>query len=94
LTEEQKKNGGLLNISLERWVGVIQSLGIPTIFMLFVLCLAYRHVPPVVHAHIQMLERTTAALDAMAATLNQMKDSQHEQQRLMLELCDRLDRDT
>jgi len=94
LTQEQKKTNGLLNVSLERWVGVIQSLGIPTIFMLFVLCLAYRHIPPVVHAHIQMLERTTEALDVMARTLDEMKDSQYEQQRLMREMCQRLDKES
>lgn len=90
MTERNGRHGGIWGVSLEQWVGVIQSLGIPTIFMLFVLCLAYRHIPPVVHAHIQMLDRTTQALDTMSQTLDEMKDSQYEQRALMKELCDRL----
>ena len=94
MTEERTTHNGLLNVSFERWVGVIQSLGIPTIFMMFILWLAYQHIPPVVQAHIHMLERTSESLNVMSETLDQMKDSQYEQQKLMQQMCDRLSKET
>jgi hypothetical protein len=81
---EKPQTNGLLNVSLERWVGVVQSLGIPALFMLFVLFLAYRHVPPLVRAHINTLERTIEALDDMTDTLRKI-EQQTERLRVFMD---------
>lgn len=81
-------SGGDHERRIDRWVGVIQSLGVPTVFMLFVLTLVYRHVPPVVDAHIRMLDRTTTTLKSMDQTLTEIQDSEFRQKQFMNDVYD------
>lgn len=68
---------------VDRWVGIIQSLGVPTVFMLFVLGLVYRYVPPVIDAHVETLTRTTETLRSMDATLKQIKQTEARQEEFL-----------
>ena len=61
----------LWGMSTKTWVALFQNLGIPTLFMGFVCFMAYRWVPPIASAHIDLLQRTGDTLESMDDTLAQ-----------------------
>jgi len=88
-------NGRVWGISIDKWVVVIQSVGVPTLIILFLMWLAYSYIPPVVDGHLKLLERTSATLEAMERTLAQSNDILLEvndvsqgTKRFMQEVCD------
>jgi hypothetical protein len=58
-------------LTVDKWVALIQTLGVPLLFMAFVLYMAWVHVPPLVQGHVKLLERTGDTLESMDATLKQ-----------------------
>ena len=58
-------------IPLDKCISLIQTLGIPTLFMIFICYLAWSYIPPVVSAHVRLLERTGDTLEKMDETLQQ-----------------------
>ena len=60
-----------LGLSVEAWITVFQSLGIPTLFMVWVCWMVYSYLPPVASAHIELLKRTGDTLESMDETLTQ-----------------------
>ncbi len=58
-------------MSTERWVALIERLGIPGAFMFFICLGLYQWVPPVVDGHVKLLERTGDTLETMEKTLEQ-----------------------
>lgn len=71
----QKNGTTLWGISIDKWVSLLQSIGIPTLFMIFVCYLAWTYVPPVVSAHMRLLERNGDALESMEHTLKENMQS-------------------
>jgi len=64
-------NGRVWGVPIDKWVLVIQSVGVPTLIVLFLMWLAYSYVPPIVDGHLKLLERTSETLEAMEKTLKQ-----------------------
>jgi len=64
-------NGKIWGVSIDKWVVVFQSVGVPTLIVLFLMWLAYSYVPPIVDGHLKLLERTSETLAAMEKTLAQ-----------------------
>ena len=58
-------------MSIDGWVKIFQSLGVPTLFMIFFCYLAWEHLPPIATAHIELLRRTGDTLESMDETLTQ-----------------------
>jgi hypothetical protein len=72
-SQPQNDNGVVkfLGISIDRWVTIVQTVGMPTMFMAFVMYLAWIYIPPVVAGHVELLEKTGQTLDSMDRTLQQ-----------------------
>ena len=72
-TRERKDDiaGTFIGLTVDRWVALIQTLGVPLLFMAFVLYMAWVHIPPLVNGHVKLLERTGDTLESMDATLKQ-----------------------
>ncbi len=68
---EEKTNPTFLGIPLDKIISLIQTLGIPTLFMLFVCFMIYRYVPTIVEGHVELLKRTGDTLEKMDETLKQ-----------------------
>ena len=64
-------NGTFWGLSVERWASILQSFGIPTLFMFFVCYLVWTYLPPVVSAHLDLLEKQRASLQSMDETLDE-----------------------
>lgn len=56
------------------WLMLVQNLGIPVLFMAFVLFMAYQWLPPLAEAHISLLKRTGDTQESMNDTLAQQRD--------------------
>ena len=61
----------LWGIPIDRAIIILQTVGIPTLFMIFICYLVWSYVPPVANAHIKLLERTGDTLEKMDETLKQ-----------------------
>jgi hypothetical protein len=59
----------LWGIPIDRAISIIQTVGVPLLFMLFVLYLVWSYLPPVANAHIELLQRTGDTLEKMEGTL-------------------------
>jgi len=64
-------------VSVKEWVGILQMVGIPGVFMVGTLVLGYLNLPPVVRAQIQMMDRTGTTLESMDATLLKIQTQQY-----------------
>ncbi len=53
----------VLGIRLEVWLAAVQKVGFSTLFVTFLCIGAYNMVPPVVAAHLRLLERTGDVLE-------------------------------
>lgn len=58
-------------IPIDRAIALLQSVGVPLGFMIFVCYLAWSYLPPVAAAHIELLKRTGDTLERMDETLKQ-----------------------
>jgi len=58
-------------IPIDKAISVLQTVGVPTLFMIFVCVMLWQYVPQVVAGHVQLLERTGATLEKMDETLRQ-----------------------
>ena len=58
-------------LSVDKWVGLFQSVGFPTLLVAFLLYTAWCYLPPVVQGHVKLLERTGDTLESMDKTLKQ-----------------------
>jgi len=58
-------------ITVDKWFTMIQTIGIPGAFMAFICLGLYQYVPPVVKAHMNLLDRTGQTLESMDETLQQ-----------------------
>lgn len=56
-------------IPIDRAIALLQSVGVPLGFMIFVCYLAWSYFPPVAAAHIDLLKRTGDTLEKMEGTL-------------------------
>jgi len=73
---------------------VLQTVGVPTLFMLFIMYLAWQYVPPVVSGHVELLQKTGKTLESMDATLRQsnvilteVNATEQETRAFMLRVC-------
>jgi hypothetical protein len=71
MVEKNNEIVRVLGIPIDKLINIIQTLGIPTLFMCFILYLVWCYVPPVVNAHVRLLERTGDTLEKMDITLQQ-----------------------
>lgn len=77
-------------VPLDKWLSVFQTIGFPTLFMGFVLYMAWCYIPPIVAGHVKLLERTGDTLESVDKTLKQsnvilseVKDVEHETKTFM-----------
>lgn len=94
-------DGKLLGLTVDRWAQLISSVGVPTIFMGFIMWLAYVNVPPVVQAHVELLRRTGDTLESMDQTLQQSNaaieeivEVQRQTKTFMTRVCEDHDQHT
>ena len=80
-------------IPIEMCLNIFQTVGLPTIFMVFILYLVWSYLPPVASAHIRLLERTGDTLEKMDQTLKQsnlmiaeVADVERQTKNFMLEV--------
>lgn len=59
----------LWGIPITTLTSLVQSFGIPTLFMIFILYLVWSYLPPVANAHIELLQKTGDTLQEMDKTL-------------------------
>ena len=59
----------LWGIPITTLTSLVQSFGIPTLFMIFILYLVWSYLPPVANAHIELLQKTGNTLQEMDKTL-------------------------
>jgi len=75
-TPPQNSNGGP-----KLWgvpVSVIQSIGPPTIFMLFIMWLVASYVPPWLSAQVNLMDRTGSALEGIDKSMEENTQIMHE----------------
>lgn len=67
------KNGVVrwLGVSVDAWANLIERVGWSTIMLMFVGWMIWKYVPPVVDAHVKLLDRTGDTLESMDETLKQ-----------------------
>jgi len=67
--ENENTTVKLWGIPIASLVSMVQSFGIPTLFMIFILYLVWSYLPPVATAHIELLNKTGNTLEEMDRTL-------------------------
>lgn len=60
-----------LGLPIDKWIGVFQSVGVPTLLLGFILYAAWSYLPPVVDGHLMLLRQTGNTLEKMDETLQQ-----------------------
>lgn len=58
-------------IPVDKAISILQTVGIPTLFMIFICYMGWVYIPPVVQGHVRLLERTGETLEKMDDTLKQ-----------------------
>lgn len=81
-------------LTVDRWIALMQTLGVPVLFMAFVLYMAWVHIPPLVEGHVRLLERTGDTLESMDHTLkqsnailNEVNETEVETKTFMQKVC-------
>lgn len=69
MAEEKENVVKLWGIPITTLTSLVQSFGIPTLFMIFILYLVWSYLPPVANAHIELLQKTGNTLQEMDKTL-------------------------
>lgn len=69
MAEENNNVVKLWGIPITTLTSLVQSFGIPTLFMVFILYLVWSYLPPVATAHIELLQKTGNTLQEMDKTL-------------------------
>jgi hypothetical protein len=61
----------VLGLSVTGWITLVQTIGIPGLFMAFFCYFVWSYVPPIVASHVELLKRTGDTLESMDDTLTQ-----------------------
>ena len=75
---EESTQVKIWGIPLDKAVSLLQTVGIPTLFMLFICFMLYQYVPTVVKGHVDLLQRTGDTLEKMDETLKQSSNMVEE----------------
>jgi len=68
---EKKEDTKIWGIPVNVLVSILQTVGVPTLFMIFICYLGWQYIPTVVSAHVELLQRTGDTLDDMNKTLKE-----------------------
>jgi hypothetical protein len=88
MTPAKQDRESTLGISAATWSRVIDRVGIPGAFMLFICYLLWLYVPPIVTGHLDLLRENVDSNREGVKTLNKMEAEQSRQNMMLEKMCE------